>query len=101
MAAQQTTIICRELIDQMNETAKGWKDDIQRTYYNRRLYPMVETASKYQSDVDSYMHLLDEYEHRIADLAGITARGTGFGEYEHFRKNLDPRIFAEWRNKNR
>lgn len=95
------TSSCRGLLEQMNRSAQGWNDVNQRTYYNRRIYPLIDTASAYQEKVYNYMRLLDEYEHRIASLSGITPMGTGIGENELYRQHLDPLLMEQILSKHR
>lgn len=90
---------CKGLVDQMNQSSKGWHDPIQHSYYSRRLSPLVSTAAEYQTDVYSYMRLLDEYEHRIADMAGFSPMGTGIGENELYRQQIDPQVLEYIKNK--
>lgn len=93
------TSVCKGLVDQMNQSSQGWHDIIQQTYYSRRLSPLVETAAEYQTDVYHYMRLLDNYEHRIADMAGFSPMGSGIGERELYRQPIDPRILEQMKNK--
>lgn len=83
---------CKGMVDQMDRSAQAWRDEVQRKYYNLRLNPMISSAVDYQLEVSNYMRLLDEYEHRIAEMAGFGPMGSGCGERELYRQQLDPRI---------
>lgn len=89
------TTACRGFVDQMNRSAQGWYDDIQKTYYDRRLNPLIGTATVYQTKVYDYMRLLDEYDRQIASMADISPTGFGIGEHELFRTQIDPDILAQ------
>lgn len=89
------TTACRGFVDQMNRSAQGWHDEVQKCYYNRRLNPLIETAAEYQSAAYEYMRLLEEYDRHIASLAGTSPIGTGIGEHELFRQQIDPRILEQ------
>lgn len=93
------TTACKGLVDQMNQSSKGWHDSIQQSYYSRRLSPLVSTAAEYQTDVYSYMRLLDEYERRIATMAGFCPMGTSIGEHELYRQKIDPQVLEYIRSK--
>lgn len=93
------TSACKGLVDQMSQSTQGWHDVIQQNYYNRRLNPVVGIAAEYQTAVYNYMRLLDEYEHRIADMAGFGPIGTGIGERELYRQPIDPRILEQIKSK--
>lgn len=95
------TSACRKFVDQMNRSAQGWNDAVQKTYYDRRLYPLIETAADYQSAVCDYMRLLEDYSQRMAAMAGTSPMGTGFGEHELFRQMMDPNILAQMINRQR
>lgn len=95
------TTSCRGFVELMNRTTNGWHDDLQRTYYNHVLNPMISIAAEYQSLVCDYLRLLDNYEHRMASLAGTTPIGTGIGENELFRHQIDPNILAQMINRQR
>ena len=88
------TSSCKGLVNQMNQSSQGWHDLIQQSYYSRRLHPMVGTAAEYQKDVCSYMRLLDDYERRIAALAGFSPMGSGIGEHELYRQQIDPQLLG-------
>ena len=47
----------------------------------------------------SYMRLLDDYERRIAALAGFSPMGTGISEHELFRQQIDPQVLDYIKNK--
>jgi len=93
------TSSCKGLVDQMNQSSQGWHDPIQQSYYSRRLSPLVSTAAEYQTDVYSYMRLLDGYERRIASMAGFGPMGTGIGENELYRQQIDPQVLEYIRSK--
>lgn len=95
------TASCKEFVDRMNRSAQGWNDDVQRKYYNQVLNPMVGVAAEYQSAVYDYMRLLEDYDRRIASLSGISPMGTGIGEHELFRQQIDPDILAQMINRQR
>lgn len=95
------TSACREFVDQMNTSAQGWHDVIQKNYYDRRLYPLIDTASDYQSAVYNYLRLLEDYDRRIASLAGTSPMGSGIGEHELFRQQIDPNLLAQMINRQR
>lgn len=86
---------CKGLVDQMNQSSRGWDDIIQKSYYSRRLNPLVGTATEYQTAVNNYMRLLEDYERRIADLAGFNPKGSGIGERELYRQQIDPMILEQ------
>ena len=83
---------CKGMVDQMDCSAQAWRDEVQRKYYNLRLNPMISSATDYQLEVSNYMRLLDEYEHRIAEMAGYCPMGSGIGERELYRQQIDSRI---------
>lgn len=83
---------CKGMVDQMDRSAQSWRDEVQRKYYNLRLNPMISSAADYQLEVSNYMRLLDEYEHRIAEMAGFGPMGSGIGERGLYRQQMDPRI---------
>lgn len=95
------TSACKGLVDQMNQSAQGWHDVIQKTYYDRRLSPLIGIAANYQSKVYDYMRLLDDYERRIAALAGTSPMGTGIGEHELFRQQMVSDLLAQMINRQR
>lgn len=95
------TTSCRGMVEQMNRATNGWNDALQRIYYSQVLNPMISIASEYQSMVYDYLRLLDNYEHRIASLAGTSPMGTGIGENELFRHQIDPNILAQMINRQR
>lgn len=95
------TASCRELVDQMSRTTQGWHDPIQSIYYERRLNPLIGTATDYQNSVDSYMRLLDDYDRRISAMAGTSPKGTGVGEHERFRQQINPSILEQLMHKQR
>lgn len=76
---------CKAFIDQMDRSAQGWQDAVQKSYYERRLYPLIGTAADYQSKVDEYMRLLNDYTRRIAALTDLSPTGFGIGEHEFYR----------------
>lgn len=86
------TTSCREFVNQMNSSAQGWKDELHSNYYNHVLYPMVGIVAEYQSTAYEYLRLLDEYEHRIAALAGFSPMGSGIGEHELYRQQINPHV---------
>ena len=91
---------CKNLVDQMDRSALAWRDDVQSKFYELRLNPIIGSAADYQSEVFNYMHLLDKYEHRIAEMAGFgPIMGSGIGERELYRQ-IDPRIL-EYMSKQR
>lgn len=83
---------CKDLVDQMDRSAQAWRDDVQSKFYDLRLNPIIGSAADYQLEVSSYMRTLDEYEHRIAEMAGFGPMGSGIGERELYRQQIDPRI---------
>ena len=91
----EITSSCRGFVDQMNRSAKGWTGELQRKYYNKVLNPMVGIAADYQSAAYDYMRLLDEYDRRIASLSGISPMGSGIGEHELYRQQIDPNLLAQ------
>lgn len=93
------TTACKGLVDQMNQSSQGWHDPIQQSYYSRRLSPLVGTAAEYQTDVYSYMRLLDGYERRISALAGFSSIGSGIEERELYRQHIDPQVLEYIRSK--
>lgn len=82
---QQTTSICKELIDQMHQTASVCTDNICVDFYNLRVSPLIEDAANYQSEVDHYMRFLDDCTRQIASLTGMNMGGYGFGQRERER----------------
>ena len=90
---------CKALIDQMDRSAQGWHDEVQKSYYDRRLYPLIATAADYQSKVSDYMRLLNDYNRRIAELADLSPTGFGIGEHELYRQQIDPNILAQLINR--
>lgn len=95
------TASCRGLVDQMNRTTQGWHDPIQRSYYERRLNPLLGSAVDYQNTVYSYIQLLGDYERQIAALTGMSPLGTGVGEQELFRQQIDPNVLEQMMHKQR
>ncbi len=95
------TSACRAFTDQMSRSAQGWHDPVQRAYYDRRLNPLIGTAADYQSAACDYLRLLDDYDRKIASLAGTGPVGTGIGEHELFRQQIDPNILAQMINRQR
>jgi len=93
------TSACKGLVDQMNQSSQGWHDPIQQSYYSRRLSPLVGKAAEYQADVYSYMRLLDGYERRIAAMAGFSPMGTGIGEHELYRQQINPQVLEYIKSK--
>ena len=89
------TSACRGFVDQMNKSGRGWHDAVQQNYYKRRLYPLIETVADYQAKVDDYMRLLDNYNRQIAKLADMSPMGTGIGEHELFRQQIDPLVLEQ------
>lgn len=90
---------CKGLVDQMNQSSQGWHDPIQQSFYSRRLSPLVGKTTEYQADVYSYMRLLDNYERRIAAMAGFSPMGTGIGENELYRQQIDPQVLEYIKSK--
>ena len=86
-------------VDQMNRTSQGWHDPLQQSYYSRRLSPLVGIASEYEAEVKNYMRLLDDYERRIAAMAGFSPTGTGIGEHELYRQQIDPQVLEYIKSK--
>lgn len=95
------TSSCRGFVDQMNRSARGWSDELQRKYYDKVLNPMVGIAAEYQSAAYDFLRLMDEYDRRIASLAGTSPMGTGIGENELYRQQIDPSLLAQMINRQR
>lgn len=95
------TSACRGFVDQMNRSTQGWHDEIQKRYYDHRLNPLIRIAADYQSAVYDYLRLVEDYDRKISSLAGINPVGTGIGEHELFKQQIDPNILAQIINKQR
>jgi len=97
----EITTACRAFVDQMSKSAQGWHDVVQKSYYDRRLHPLVGIAADYQSAAYDYLRLLDDYDRKISSLAGIGPIGTGIGEHELYRQQTDPNVIAQMFNRQR
>lgn len=95
------TSACRGFVDQMDRSVQGWHDPVQKAYYDRRLNPLIGVAADYQSAAYDYLRLLDDYDRKIASLAGTGPVGSGIGENELFRHQMDPNILAQLINRQR
>lgn len=95
------TSACRGLVEQMNRSVQGWNDPVQKAYYERRLNPLIGTATDYQSAAYNYLRLLEDFDRQIASLAGTGPVGTGIGEHELFRQQIAPDILAQIINRKR
>lgn len=93
------TSACKDLTDQMSKSAQGWHDSVQKIYYDRRLHPLIGAAAEYQSKAHEYLRLLDEYNRQIASMADFCPIGTGIGEHELFRQQIDPWILEQIKSK--
>ena len=92
---------CRGFVDQMNRSAQGCHDPVQKAYYDRRLNPLIGTAAEYQTAAYDYLRLLADYDRQIASLAATSPIGSGIGENELFRQQIDPNILAQMINRQR
>ena len=91
--------VCKGLTDQMNRAAQGWHDPIQQIYYSRRLSPVLAAAADYQYAASQYMQLLNEYSQQIANLVGKGPSGSGIGQRERYRQQIDTRVFEYMRSR--
>lgn len=95
------TSACKGVVDQMNRSSQGWRDDIQKAFYERRLNPLIGTAAEYKSAIEGYIRLLEDYNRQIASLVGISSTGGGIGERELFLQQIDPSILSQIINRQR